>query len=901
MPFELFHKFRQRLGAATKRRQLERELNDEVAFHLAMREEKNRAAGMDTDEARYAARRQFGNVTGVKDKSLTLWKWTAVEALWQDLRYGARSLRKSPGFTIVAVLTLALGIGAPTAIFCVIDSVMLQPLPFTEPDQLVSILSTKNGATLDGPSALDARDYTQNDHSFQQMVVYDHWRKNVNLGTAGSEPEQMIVGLVPAAYFEILDVRPVVGRLFTEDENHYGKHYVAAIDANLWRNRFASDPAILGKKIRINEESYTIVAVMPVAIPEWMENRRPIHLWAPFAIAGTDWSESSRGARDNTAIGRLKPGVTIAQAQADLATIAAGLAAAHPIDRGVGVKLAPLADKRIGTLKPVLFMLMGAVSLVLLIACSNLANLLLARNAVRQRELAVRLALGAGRSGLVRQLLAETLLLSLIGGAAGLALAQFGLVALTRTHLDDFPQLAVIGIHAPVLLFTLLTSLVTSLLFGLAPALTGTRVQLIDALKEGGRSGSAGARRLRLRNALVAAEMALSLILVVGASLLVQSIVRLQRQDIGARADHLLKGHFYLPPARYPNADAITHFSDELGQRVRSLPGVTSASVTTVYPPDSQWTQLIGIAGHPTPRIEEIPTSYFGVADAAFLRTLGIPLLRGRDFADTDTATSAPVALISEEFRRRFFPTEDPTGRQVHIGPPAGALGTVPGANTWDFSDVTVIGVIGDIKNAGLAAASEPEIVCLYSQHPAVNYGFKDIVIRTAVAPHSIEPAVRNQIRDLDADMVFAEVETMDEMISDETGGQRFTTMLLSLFTAAGLALAIVGVYGVVSYLVTQRKQELAVRVALGATPRDVLWLVLQQGLKMAIVGAAVGACGAWALRPLMGRFLFGISPADPVTFAGAAIFLIGVAAVASAVPGARVMRLDPAHALRQD
>jgi predicted permease len=901
MPFEQLHRLRQRLRAATKRRQLERELNDEVAFHLAMREQKNRVAGMDTDEARYAARRQFGNVTGVKEKSLTLWRWTAIEALWQDLRYGARSLRKSPGFTIVAVLTLALGIGAPTAIFSVIDSVMLQPLPFTEPHQLVSILSTKNGATLDGPSALDTRDYAQNNHSFQKMVIYDHWRKNVNLGTAGSEPEQMIVGLVPAAYFEILDVRPLMGRLFTEEENHYGKHYVAAIDANLWRNRFASDPAILGKKIRINEESYTIVAVMPVAIPDWMENRRPIHLWAPFAIAGTDWSESSRGARDNTAIGRMKPGVTIAQSQADLATIAAGLAAAHPVDRGVGVKLAPLADKRIGTLKPVLFMLMGAVSLVLLIACSNLANLLLARNAVRQRELAVRVALGAGRSGLVRQLLAETLLLSLIGGAAGLALAQFGLVALTRTHLDDFPQLADVGIHAPVLTFTLLTSLVTSLLFGLAPALTGTRVQVIDALKEGGRSGSAGARRLRLRNVLVAAEMALSLILVVGASLLVQSIVRLQRQDIGARADHLLKGHFYLPPARYPNPDAITHFSDELGQRVRSLPGVTSASVTTVYPPDSQWTQLIGIAGHPTPRIEEIPTSYFGVADAAFLRTLGVPLLRGRDFAETDSATSASVALISEEFRRRFFPTEDPIGRQVHIGPPAGALGTVPGANTWDFSDVTVIGVIGDMKNAGLAAASEPEIVCLYSQHPAVNYGFKDIVIRTAVAPHSIEPAVRSQIRDLDADMVFAEVETMDEVISDETGGQRFTTMLLSLFTAAGLALAIVGVYGVVSYLVAQRKQELAVRVALGATPRDVLWLVLQQGLKMALVGAAIGMCGAWALRPLMGRFLFGISPTDPVTFAGAAIFLIGVAAAASAIPGVRVMRLDPAHALRQD
>jgi putative ABC transport system permease protein len=884
-----------------KHPQLDRELNDEVAFHLAMRELKNRAAGMDADEARYAARRQFGNATGVKDRTLSLWRWEAIEALWQDVRYGARSLRKSPAFTIVAVLTLALGTGAPTAIFSVIDSVMLQPLPFRDADQLVSILTTEHGRVSGGPSALDMRDYAEASHSFQSMVAYDQWRKNVNLGTSNSEPEQMIVGLVPAEYFLTLDVRPLLGRLFTAEENQDGQNYVAAIDANLWRNRFASDPAILGRQIRINEETYTIVAVMPAVIPPWLEPRRPIHIWTPFVTPDNMWAESSRGGRGDNAIGRLKPGVTVAQAQADLATIAAGLAAAHPIDHGIGVVVAPLSDKRVGQLQPVLFLLMGAVTLVLLIACANLANLLLGRNAARQRELAVRAAIGAGRWGLVRQLLAETLLLSLLGGAAGLAVAQFGLGFLTRAHLNDLPQLAGVGIHAPVLLFTLATSLLTSVLFGLAPALTGTRMNVIEALKEGGRSGSAGASRMRLRNVLVAAEVALSLVLVVGASLLVQSIVRLQQQDTGARVDHLLKGHFYLPPARYRNAATITRFADQVGQRVRAVPGVISASVTTLYPPNSRWRQPIVIAGRPAPRLEELPTSYFGVADASFLRTLGIPLLQGRDFAEKDTATSSPVALISDEFRRRFFPNEDPIGRQLHIGPPAGAFGTALGSNTWDSSDVTVIGVIGNIKNAGLARAAEPEIVCLYAQHPVVNYGFKDIVIRTAVAPHSIEPAVRKQIRDLDADMVFAEVETMDEMISDETGSQRFTTMLLSLFTAAGLALAIVGVYGVVSYLVAQRKQELAVRVALGATPRDVLWLVLQQGLKMAVVGAAIGMCGAWALRPLMGRFLFGISPADPVTFAGAAIFLLGVAAAASAIPGVRVMRLDPAHALRQD
>jgi putative ABC transport system permease protein len=547
-----------------------------------------------------------------------------------------------------------------------------------------------------------------------------------------------------------------------------------------------------------------------------------------------------------------------------------------------------------------LFLLMGAVSLILLIACVNLANLLLARNSARQRELAVRVALGSGRGSLVRQLLAETLLLSLTGGAVGVGLAQIGLMSLTRMHPEDLPQLASVGIDRRVLAFTLLVSLLTSLLFGVAPAFMGTRLNLVDALKQGGRSGTAGPASQRFRNVLVVMEMAMSLMLLVGASLLVRSIVSLESQNLGIRQDHLLRGRIYLPPVRYPDPGAITRFCDQFANRVRALPGVMEATVTTVYPPNNGWIQMLGLPGHPATRIQDIPAAQFGVADAHFLKTLGIPLIRGRDFAESDGVSTPPVALISMEFNRRYFPNEDPVGQKIHIGPPQ-FLRMSPGENVTDAADVTIIGVVGDFKNAGLALPPEPQITVLYSQHPLVNYGFKDIVIRTASEPHLLGPAIRGQLHEMDSDMPFAEEQTIDELVEGQTGSQRFATVLLALFALAGLALAVVGIYGVVSFLVAQRRQELAVRMALGASPVNVLWLVLKQVLKMAATGAGIGLFGAWAAQQLMSGLLFGISPRDPATFAGAAAFLLVIAAIASVIPGARIMRIDAAEALRQD
>jgi putative ABC transport system permease protein len=883
----------------------ESELDREMEAHLELEAEEQEECGLQPDEAHFAARRAFGNKAIVREDVRAVWSAVWLERFARDVKYAARSLRKSSGFAVVAVLTLALGIGANTAIFSAIDALMLRPLPFTAADQLVRIYSIQKGvfntfANPDGPSALDVRDFAQRSRSFQKMVAYDTWPKNVSFGESVGQPEQMAVGLVPAAYFEILDIRPIIGRLFSEDEKQEGKNYVAAISAQLWRNRFDGDPSVLGRKIRINGEAYSVVAVMPDVIPAWVEPGRHSEIWTPFPYSPDMWSESGRGERGYAVLARLKPGVSLEQAQADLSVIAAALAAEHPMDQGVGVAVKRLADSRVGALRPMLYLLMGAVSLILLIACVNLANLLLARNSARQRELAVRAALGAGRGGLVRQLLAETLLLSLIGGAVGFACAEIGLRALARMHPENLPQLGSVGIDWRVLTFTLLVSLVTSLLFGLAPAFMGTRLNLVDALKQGGRSGTSGRSSQRVRGLLVITEMAMCLMLLVGASLLVRSIMRLEGQNLGIRQDHLLRGRIYLPPVRYTNPGVRTRFCDDFATRVRALPGVIEATVTTVYPPNNGWTQMLVIPGHPVTRIQDIPSAQFGVVDQHFLRTLGIPLIHGRDFAESDTVSGAPVALIGEEFKRRYFATEDPIGRKIHIGPPQ-LLQIAVEENVTDDVDVTIIGVIGDFKNAGLALAPQPQITVLYSQHPLVNGGFKDIVIRTASEPHLVESEIRSQLRALDSDMPFAEVQTIDELVERQTGGQRFTTVLLASFAVAGLALAVVGIYGVVSFLVAQRKQEMAVRMALGASRANVFWLVLKQALEMAAFGAVIGLFGAWASQRLTSGLLFGVSPVDPVTFTGAAFFLLAIAAIASAIPAARVLLIDPAGALRQD
>jgi len=889
-----------------RKRRADADLDEEVRGYAELLAQEKIRSGMGSAQARREAKIELGGVEKVKEQTREVRAGHFLETLWQDLRYGTRMLRKNPGFTVVAVLTLALGIGANTAIFSVVESVMFRPLPFPDADQIVRVYSTQDGHRVGGdqggPSPMDMRDFAQSNHTFENMVVYDSWRKNVSFSDSRGEAEQMMVGLVPGEYFDALGVKPIMGRLFTKDESYVGKHYVAVISTRVWKTRFGGDQAILGRKILINDEPYTIIAVMPDVIPEWVD-QRDVQIWTPLKFAdlsGDQWTEAGRRGRGWYSLGRIKPGVSLKQAQADLATIAAALAAAHPVDRGIGVALEKLSDTRADNLRSMLFLLMGAVSLILLIACVNLANLLLARNSVRERELAMRAALGAGRSRLIAQLLAETLLLSLVGGATGLLLAKFGVASLARMHPQNLPQLASIGIDWRVLIFTVLVSVATSLIFGLGPALTGARLNLVESLKLGSRSGATGSNAQRMRNILVVMEMAMSLMLLVGAALLVQSILRLERQQLGIRQDHLMTGHFYLPPIHYPNPGAITRFSDQFADRVRALPGVKDASITTIWPPNYNWPQFFEIPGRPVTRVQDIPWAQCGFADSHFLRTMGIPLMRGRDFAESDSATSPPVALISQELVRQYFAKQNPIGLQIHIGPPP-FMNIPAGADITDSSDVTIIGIMGDFRNNGLAGPPEPQIIALNSQHPLVTYGFRDIVIRTAADPHLMVPEITRQLHSMDANLPFAQVRTIDEIVEQQTGSQRFTTILLGLFAAAGLALAAVGIYGVVSFLVAQRRRELAVRVAVGASVGNILWLVLKQGMKMATVGASIGLMGAWSAQRLMSGLLFGISPVDPLTFAGAALFLLVVVMIACWVPAWRAARVDPCTALRAE
>jgi putative ABC transport system permease protein len=896
------------------RRPKEQDLEDEIQAHLAIETRQRIERGEAPEDAAVAARREFGSVALVKEVTRSIGGFGWMDSLLQDLKYAGRTMRKTPGFTAIAIATLALGIGANTAIFSIVDTAMLRPLPFQDSDRLVRVWKTRAGKILGGWSPMDIRDFAAAAHSFDGMVSYDRWRKNVSLSQGSSQPEALVVGLVPSAYFDVLRIRPILGRVFTPEENQYGKHFVAAISEGLWHTRFASDPDVIGRTLRINGESYQIVGVMPQVVPTWMHNTAvPIGVWTPFTSLNM-WTEAARGGTGDSSIGRLRPGVSIEQARSEIAGIAARLSTEHPVLQGLGATIEPLADTRAGPIRPILFMLCGAVSLVLLIACANLAGLLMARNSARYREIAMRAALGASRPRLIRQLLIETVALSLAGGLAGLGVAAgMGAVLVRSNAQGTAPYISsskwLPQFWAPdgrILLFAFAISILTALCFGLGPAFGGTQVSLASTLREGGRSGSVGAGRQAFRRAMVVAEIALSLVLVIAAALLVQTMIKLQRQDPGFRGDHLFTAHIFVPPARYTDPADIARFCDQLGLRVRAIPGVIDASVTGVYPTDMhKWSEMFTFDGHAASRLADIPQARFGPVDDRFVRTIGLSLVSGRDFAESDQATSPPVALVNQEFVHRYFPNENPVGRQFRMGPPRGIAVPLEAGRGgyWKRGSgaVRIVGVLANFMNERPPIPPSPQILLLYRQQPDVNFGVKDVVVRTSVQPETIASAVSRELHALDPEIPLGEISTMERHLADQTADSRFTTVLLGLFAVLGMILAIIGVYGVVSYLVAQRTHELGVRVALGASAADILWLVLRHGITIGLLGVGLGLAGALAAREILAGMLYNVSASDPWTLGCGSIILLVVVLIATAIPARRAMRVDPVLALRSE
>jgi putative ABC transport system permease protein len=808
--------------------------------------------------------------------------------LSQDLRFGVRMLLKNPGFTVVAVLALALGIGANSAIFSVVNTVLLRPLPYQDPERLMMVWEdrSKSGFPRDTPAAGNFTDWRDQSQAFEGMAAIASQSFNL---TGTGEPERIDGKRVSANLFQLLGVEPQLGRAFLPEEDQPGGNRVAVMSHGLWQRRFGSDPNLVGQALTLNGASYTVVGVMP---PHFQFPSHTDELWVPIAF--TQQEAANRGRHFLQVIARTKPGVTLEQAQTELNTIAARLQQQYPnTNNNVGAAVVPLHEQVVGDIKPALLILLGAVGFVLLIACANVANLLLARAAVRQKEITIRIALGASRLRLIRQFLTESILLAALGGAVGLLLSLWG-VGLLRTFIpENISQAASITIDAKVLGFTLLVSLLTGLIFGLAPATQTSNFNLNETLKEGGRDSAAGSRGNRIRGVLVIAEVAVSLILLIGAGLLINSFMRLRQLDPGFRADNLLTMQIVLPELKYPDQARRSVFYTELVSRIEALPGVKSAALANWIPLVRQGDSIgISVEGQPDPAPGQgqRPSVVTRVVSPHYFQTMGIQLLQGRGFVEQDKADAPAVAIVSEAMARRFWPGQDPLGKRITPGP---ATSTSP--DDW----ITVVGVAKDVRQFELVADPKPQMYMSYVQ--AGFFAPRHLVVSTSVEPLGLAAAVRKTVWEIDKDQPVSNIRTMDEVLSESIARQRFSMLLLGIFAAVALVLAAVGIYGVMSYSVAQRTREIGIRMALGAQRSDVLKLTVGGGLKLVLIGVAIGLTVAFLLTRVMSSLLFGVSATDPTTFIIISLVLIGVALLASYIPARRATKIDPMVALRYE
>ena len=805
-----------------------------------------------------------------------------VKDLGQDLRYGFRTLWKNPGFTTIAVIALALGIGANSAIFSVVNSVLLRPLPYSAPERLVMVWeeATKHGYPRDTPAAANYLDWRNQNHVFEDMgAVAD---QSVNLTGAG-DPERIEGSRANASVFSVLGLSPQLGRAFTTEEDQPGANNVVILSDRLWKRRFGADSGIIGKQITLSGQSHTVVGVMP---QQFQFPSQDIELWVPMAF--TSQQAASRGSHYLEVVARLKPGVSVAQAQAEMNTIATRLQQQYPQQNtDLGAVVVPLHEHVVGDVRPALLILLGAVGLVLLIACANVANLLLARAAVRQKEIAVRVAFGASRWRLIRQFLTESILLAAIGGVVGLLLSIAGIALLTRFIPPNISQVKAITLDARVLSFTLLVSLVTGVIFGLIPALQASMFNPNETLKEGGRDSSAGSRGNRIRGLLVIAEVAVSLVLLIGAGLLINSFLRLRSVDPGFKSDNLLTMKIVLPNQKYPDLARRSAFYTNLIERVEALPGVKSAAVTTNLPLYRQGNSVgVEIEGRPAPPPGQEIIIATRVVSQNYLSTMGIPLLKGRQFGPEETAKMPGAVIINEAMAKRYWPGEDPIGKRL-----------TPGRNASPDDWFQIVAIAQDVRQFELTADPKPQMYLPYVQ--ADFLAPRDLVVKTEVDPIALAGTVRKAVWDIDKDQPVSDIRTMEEIASESVARQRFSTLLLTIFAAVALVLAAVGIYGVMSYSVTQRRSEIGIRMALGAQKTDVLKLTVGQGLKLVLIGVGFGLAGAFALTRLMASLLFGVGATDPGTFVIISLVLISVALLANYIPARRATKVDPLTALR--
>jgi putative ABC transport system permease protein len=872
-----FRVLRDRLRALTGRERVLDDVQSEIEHHRESIAKSLEAGGMNPDEARREAGRRFGNAARLADDSYDVRGGGLIEAFFHDLRYAVRMLRRTPAFTMAAVLTLALGIGANSAIFSVANGVLFRPLPYPDADRLAMVWMDNSRIALreDWHSFPDYADYRAQNTTFADLAIFNNTSRTV---TGGGDPERVVGAHSSANLFEVLGIRAEHGRTYTAAEDQAGANTVVVLSHGLWQRRFGGRVDAIGQTLEMSGRPMKIVGVMPAgfAFPS-----RQTDFWIPTGAA--EAQRNSRGSLWLQVVGRLEPGVSREQAQADLAKVNAGIIERFPTQKGYGVYVASYLDQMVGRIRPAIAVLIGAVAFVLLIACANVANLLLARAATRERELALRAAIGAGRGRLVRQLLTESALLGAAGGALGIGLAWVGLTLLLASAPADLPRLDAITMDGRVLGFTAGLSLLTGLIFGVAPALQLARTDPGQTLKEGGR-GSSGAGRA-IRRGLVMIEVALAVVLLVGAGLMIRSFDRIQQTDLGFRADHVLTARVQLWGERYRAPAPVVDFFQQVVARTEALPGVVAAGgIGTVFlsaTPNSTNFSIEGRPDFPPDQSVEVPVD---AVTPSYFRVMDVALRQGRFFDGRDVATAPQVVIINETMARMFWPNEDPIGRRMKYG-------QLNSQAPW----MTIVGVVADTRRTGYDAAVRPETYLPHAQSPD---GGLTLVIRTTGDPADLAPSLRAAVRAIDPGIAIQSARPIDAVLVEMTAQRRLNTILLSVFGVVAAVLAAVGIYGVIAYSVSQRARELGVRMALGATSGGVIRLVMAEGLSLAAGGVVLGLVSALALGRSMTSLLYGVAPTDPATYASIAGIAILTAFCASLVPALRAVRVDPARAL---